>query len=457
MILIKQRHDIAMGRRGASGLGALFEPRSIAVYGASSGAARKLGNTLLVNAAAGAPDIVAIHPTAAAIDGVRAAPSLDRPVDLALVSVPAARAEDAVADAARGGAVACIVLSSGFGETGAAGRALQARIAGLARDAGMRLVGPNCMGAVSHIGGGRWLNGSYFWALPDVPGGLSFVSQSGAMGGMFFSHLRARGLGLSRFLSVGNSADVTVTDALAWLGDDAQTTAIGLFVEGFADGRRFVDVARAITPRKPVIVLKAGRLDSGARAAASHTGSIAGSHAAAHAGLRRAGVIETGGVESFFDAMDAAAGGLRRRTVRNIAVVTVSGGPSVLAADAAERAGLGLPAPGARTLARLRELVPAFAALGNPMDLTPQCAAAHFEPAIGAIYADPAVEGVVAINCGLDIPEFGRGIARAVAATGKPSTAFLLDVPNVAAAIAAAGVLRFPSPERAVLALAGPS
>ncbi len=453
MILIKHRHDIAMDRRGAGGLGALFEPRSIAVYGASTGTARKLGNTLLANAAAGAPDIVAIHPAAAAIDGVRAAPRLDRPVDLALVSVPAARAEDAVADAARGGAAACIVLSSGFAEAGADGVALQVRITTLARDAGMRLVGPNCMGVVSHLGGGRWLNGSYFWSVPALAGGLSFVSQSGAMGGMFFAHLRARGLGLSRFLSVGNSADLTVTDALEWLGADTQTAAIGLFIEGLGDGRRFVQVAREITPHKPVVVLKAGRLASGARAAASHTGSIAGNHAAAHAGFRRAGVIESAGAEAFFDAMDAAAGGLRRRVVRNIAIVTISGGPSVLAADAAGEAGLGLPTPGALTLARLRELVPPFAALGNPLDLTPQCAAAHFEPAIEAIYADPAVEGVVAINCGLDIPEFGRGIARAVAVTGKPTTAYLLDVPKVSAAVAGAGVLNFPSPERAVAAL----
>lgn len=435
-------------------LDSLFKPRSIAVYGASATDSRKLGNTLLSNAANGAGDVVAVHPDAAAIDGIPAVAKLDRRIDLALISVPDKRVEAAVADAAAAGAGAAIVLSSGFGETGAAGRVVQDRLVTIARSAGMRLVGPNCMGVVSHLGGDRWLNGSYFWRIPNTAGGLSFVSQSGAFGGMFFAHMRASGLGLSRFLSVGNSADIGITDALEWLGDDAQTSAIGMFVEGIGDGRRFVDVARTITPRKPVVVLKAGKMAAGAKAAASHTGSMAGSHAAIRAGLRRAGVIEAADTEAFFDAMDAAAVGLRKKPARNIAIVTISGGPSVLAADAAERAGLALPTLGQATIDRLRGLVPAFAALGNPIDLTPQCPIDNFIPAIEAIYADAAIEGIVAINCGLDMKPFGTGVARGVAATGKPTAAFVLDAPGVEAEMAGAGVLRFASPERAVNALA---
>jgi acetyltransferase len=434
-------------------LDSLFVPQSIAVYGASANDPRKLGNKLLANAASGVSDVVAIHPSADRIGSTSAVPSLNRPVDLVLVSVPATRVEAAVADAAAAGAKTSIVLSSGFGETGDDGRAAQARIAALARDAGMRLVGPNCMGVVSHLGNGRWLNGSYFWAVPETAGGLSFVSQSGAFGGMFFAHLRASGLGLSRFLSVGNAADVSITDVIEWLGEDAQTTAIGLFIEGIDDGRRFVEAARRVTARKPVVALKAGKMAAGAKAAASHTGSMAGSHTAMQAGLRRAQVIEAAGTEAFFDAMDAAAVGLKRTPIRNIAIVTISGGPSVLAADAAERVGLSLPALGAETLAQLRPLVPAFAALGNPVDLTPQCPADNFVQAIEAVYADSAIEGVVAINCGLDFPEFGKGVAQGIKKTGKPSTAFVLDVPGVEAEMANAGVLRFASPERAVTAL----
>jgi acetyltransferase len=435
-------------------LDGLFTPRSIAVYGASATDSRKLGNTLLANASSGAGEVVAVHPSADSIDGVAALARLDRPVDLALISVPGHRVESAVADAAAAGSKTGIVLSSGFGETGAEGRALQDHIATLAGAAGMRLVGPNCMGVVSHLGDGRWLNGSYFWAVPETVGGLSFVSQSGAFGGMFFGHLRTSGLGLSRFLSVGNSADVSVTDVLEWLGEDPQTTAIGMFIEGIDDGRRFVEVARRVTGRKPVVVLKAGKMAAGARAAASHTGSMAGSHDAVRAGLRRAGVIEAADTESFFDAMDAAAVGLTRTVVRDIAIVTISGGPSVLAADAAERAGLTLPTLGEATLAQLRSLAPSFAALGNPIDLTPQCPIDNFVPAIEAVYADEAVKGVVAINCGLDFPQFGTGVARGVGSTGKPTTAFVLDAPGVEAEMARAGVLRFASPERAVAALA---
>ncbi|MFC1795724.1 CoA-binding protein, partial [Pseudomonadota bacterium] len=272
-------------------LDSLFTPRSIAVYGASAADSRKLGNTLLANAVSGAGEVVAVHPTADLIDGIPAVASLDRPVDLALVSVPAQRVEAAVADAAAAGAKTGIILSSGFAESGAKGRANQDQIAALADAAGMRLVGPNCMGVVSHLGDGKWLNGSYFWVVPETAGGLSFVSQSGAFGGMFFGHLQDSGLGLSRFLSVGNSADVSVTDVLEWLGEDPQTTAIGMFIEGIDDGRRFVEVARRVTGRKPVVVLKAGKMAAGARAAASHTGSMAGSHEAVRAGLRRAGVI----------------------------------------------------------------------------------------------------------------------------------------------------------------------
>ena len=435
-------------------LDSLFAPRSIAVYGASATDSRKLGNTLLANAANGAGEVVAVHPSAHTIDGIPAVAGLDRPVDLALISVPGQRVGAAVADAAAARAKTGIILSSGFGETGEEGRIIQEQIAAVAGAAGMRLVGPNCMGVVSHLGDGRWLNGSYFWAIPDTAGGLSFVSQSGAFGGMFFSHMRSSGLGLSRFLSVGNAADVSVTDALEWLSDDPQTTAIGMFIEGFDDGRRFVEVARRTTAKKPVVVLKAGKMAAGAKAAASHTGSMAGSHEAVQAGLRRAGIIEAADTEAFFDAMDAAAVGLTRTAVRNIAIVTISGGPSVLAADAAERTGLALPALGKPTLARLRSLVPSFAALGNPIDLTPQCPVDNFSPAIEAVYADDAIEGIVAINCGLDFPQFGTGVANGVASTGKPTTAFVLDAPGVEAEMATAGVLRFPSPERAVAALA---
>ena len=444
----------------ASALDALFEPESIAVYGASATNPGKLGNTLLANLSGsergGAEaDIVCVHPSAQHIDDHVAVPALDRAVDLAVVSVPAPVAERAVIDAVAGGARVVVVLSSGFGEAGPDGRAIQDRLVAITRQAGVRLVGPNCMGVVSHLGGSSWLNGSYFWSVPRRAGGLSFLSQSGAFGGMFLAEVRRRELGFARFLSLGNSADVEIAEALQWLGEDARTEVIAVFAEGLRDGRHFVEVARAITACKPVVVLKGGRSSAGARAAAGHTGTMAGSSRAYDAAFRRAGVTSASGSEEFFDTLTAfAAAPVLRHHGRRVAIVTISGGPGVLASDAAERAGLDLPLLPPERQQRIRAHAPDFAATANPIDLTPQCPPDRFAAAIAEVYADDSVDGVVAINCGLDIREFGAGLAAAHAATGKPTTAFLLDVPGVQEEVSAAGIPCFASPEAAVRAYA---
>ena len=434
-------------------LSRLFAPRSVAVYGASAADSSKLGNILLANVSSGGVPVVAVHPSASRIDGVEVVNSLDRSVDLALVSVRASQVEAAILDAASAGVRCAVVLSSGFAEAGPDGRLRQDRLLAMGRRLGIRLVGPNCMGVVSHLGRGRWLNGSYFWNVPESAGGLSFVSQSGAFGGIFFAHLRASGHGLSRFLSVGNSADLSATDVLRWLGDDDQTTAIGMFIEGIGDGREFVEVARRVTSRKPVVVLKAGKMASGARAALSHTGTMAGRHLAVQAGFRRAGLVEAMDTDDLFEKMDAMARPGAGKKVRNIAVVTISGGPGVLAADAADRLGLRLAPLHEATMRRLSSLVPPFAALGNPVDLTPQCPADRMQIAIEAVFGDPGVEAVVAINCGLDVPGFGEGVVRGAGSSGKPATSFVVDVPGVEKALASAGVPRCRTPERAVAAL----
>ncbi len=440
----------AAGGPARGSLEPLFEPRSVAVYGASRDP-RKLGHTLLRNVISSGfgGSVVAVNPAAEPILGVETVRALADPVDLALISVPAEAAEGAVGQAATAGCGAAVLLASGFAESGEAGRLLQERLAALAREAGMRLVGPNCMGVISRVDGG-WLNGTYFWEVPDVPGAVSFVSQSGAIGGMFLARVGARRFGMARFASLGNSADVTETDVLDYLARDETTGVIGIFSEGIRDGRRFAEAARAASAQKPVVVLKAGKGRSGAAAAMGHTGSLVGAHGAAQAAFARAGVIEAADSDEFLDALTALASQRGARAGRDVAILTISGGPAVLAADAAEARGLGLPSPGDRTRRRLRELAPAFAALGNPIDLTPQCAPGRFPEAIGCVFDDPAFDGVIAINCGLDEEEFGRGVAEAAARTGKPVTAFLLDVPRVARALAEAGIPVFDSPERAV-------
>lgn len=436
------------------GLDALFTPRSLAVYGASAKDSRKLGNTLLRNAASFPGRVVAVNPTAAEVEGVPAVTALDGAVDLALISVPAPAVPQAVEDAARAGCGAAVVLSSGFGETGPEGKAVEAALRSTAQEAGMRLVGPNCMGVVSFLDDGM-LNGSYFWSLPQEAGPISFVSQSGAFGGMFFADIQHRGLGIARFLSVGNATDVTETDVLEWLADDRATQVVGVFAEGIRDGRRFVDAARRVTTHKPLVVLKAGKGVAGARAAASHTGSLAGSHAAAQAAFARAGIVEALDSDSLFDTLAALAAGSRHAQRQPaVAVLTISGGPGVLVSDAAERLGLALPPPSPATIQRLRPLLPPFAALGNPFDLTPQCPSDSYVAAMGAVFDDDAYDGVVTINCGLDIPEFGLGIAEGVRRTGKPACAFVIDDPHISGILAHAGVPNFASPERAMAGLA---
>lgn len=423
----------------------------MAVYGASRQPG-KLGHVLLKNVLEGGFDgeVVAVNPSGEEVLGLRSVAALRRAVDLALISVPAPAVPAAVTDAARAGCGAAIVLSSGFGETGEAGKAVEAGLRRTAAGARMRLVGPNCMGVVSALPSG-WLNGSYFWQLPSQRGRVSMVSQSGAFGGMFFAEARRRSLGVARFLSVGNSADIELADVLEWLADDQATSVVGAFVEGFRDGRRFVEAARHCTARKPVVVLKAGKEGAGARAAASHTGSLAGVHGAVRAAFLRAGVTEAADSDAFFDTLTSLAAGGRPAGNR-IAILTISGGPGVLAADAAERLGLRLPPPSPQTVARVRELAPGFAATGNPIDLTPQCPPDSFPPAIAAVFNDPVYDGVVAINCGLDLPEFGTGIVTAHRRTGKPVTAFVLEVPRIEASLRDAGIPLLPSPERAVAA-----
>jgi acyl-CoA synthetase (NDP forming) len=432
-----------------------LEPGSVAVYGASATRPDALGSSLLRNAAACGLPVVAVHPSAVGTIGdAPVAPTLRAAggAELALVSVPAAGAPAAVRDAVDGGARAVVVLSSGFAEAGDAGRRLQDEVVATAAAADVTLIGPNCMGVVSRLASGQLLNGSYFWSVPDRDGGLAFVSQSGAIGGLFLAEARRRMAGFSRFISIGNAASVDVADCLAWLADDERTTAIGVFVEGITDGPRFLEAASRATAAKPVVLLKGGRFATGARAAASHTGALAGQYGPIRAALRRARVEEAGSSRDLFDRLFSL--GLPPVTGRSVAIVTVSGGPSVLAADALAMNGLELADLAPVTVARLEALLPDFAAKGNPVDLTPQCAPDRFVPAIRAVFEDPNVDAVVAVDFGLDLAEFGRGVVEAAAATGKPVVASLLDVDTVQGTLGGAGVPVSSSPEGSVELLA---
>ncbi|MBI4610179.1 MAG: acetate--CoA ligase family protein [Candidatus Rokubacteria bacterium] len=435
-------------------LRALFSPRAVAVLGVSRDPA-KLGHRLLKNLSdygyEGA--IYPVHPSGEPILERPTLPQIaDLPegLDLALVSLPAPAVVQAVKALARRRVRLAVVLSSGFGEVDARGRAAQDELLAAARESGMRLVGPNCMGVYSSH---SRLNGTYFWELPTQRGEISVVSQSGAYGGLILRHLASVGLGVAKFVSIGNQVDLGVEELFGYLADDSETGLIACFLEGVRDGRRFVEAAQRASGIKPVVVLKGGRTRAGDQAARSHTGALAGTYAIYGAAFRRAGIVASEETEEFLDAIEALA--RSRRSFprgKGVAIVTVSGGPSVVGADAAETLGLEVPALPEPCRAELRRMLPPFAATRNPVDLTPQVTPAAIAAVARAVLAQGAISGALAINVGLDLPEFAQGLVRAAHEYGKPLVAFTADAPEVTRWFTASGVPVLPTPERAVRA-----
>ena len=436
-----------------SALQALFAPRDIALLGVSRDPA-KLGHALLKNVVAGgfAGAVHVVNPSGEPILGISTVPrtsALPRAIDLALISLPPGAVIQAVSELAALGTRAAVILTSGFGEVDERGLAEQAALLEAARASGLRLIGPNCMGVYSRP---ARLNGTYFWELPDAPGKIGVVSQSGAYGGLILRHLGAQGLGVSRFLSIGNQSDLEIADALDYLAEDDETELVACFVEAVRGGRRFVEAAGRVTASKVMVVLKAGRSDAGRRAAGSHTGSLTGATEAYQAAFRRAGVHVAGDTEELFDSIQALASRQPIPAAPTVCVVTVSGGPAVVAADAAESAGIALPETSPDTQVALRRLLPGFAAVKNPVDLTPQVNPEVIERAASLAMSDEAIAGALAIDVGLDIPAFAEGIVAASRSAGKCVIACVVDAATVQARFRAAGVPVYPTPERAVRA-----
>jgi acetyltransferase len=432
-------------------LEALLRPVSLAVFGASRNP-EKLGHRLLKNVLEhGFPGrVVAVNPSGERILGLLSARELREAVDLALVSVPDAQVLDAVKAAAAARAKAAVILASGFAETGEAGRRAEADIRQVARDAGMRIVGPNCMGVYN---GHANLNATYFWELPRRPGPVSFASQSGAYGGMFFGECGRRGLGVSHFVSLGNQLDVGHADVLAAFAEDPGAEVIALFVEEVGDGAAFLAAGAAAARRKPVLAFKAGRTAAGARAARSHTGSLAGDARVFEAACRRAGILLARETEEFFDGIEVLAR-LGRRLPRDgrVAILTISGGPSVIASDACEEAGLAVPPLPEPVREELRARLPAFAASGNPVDMTPQAAPAAYAAAFRTVLGSGHVAGGLVINIGLDVPEFAEAAVASAAAFDVPLVACTADTPKVDHILREGGIPILPTPERAARA-----
>lgn len=281
----------------------LFRPSSVAVIGASRRAG-SIGHEIFVNllrcnfAGVAYP----VHPTARAVAGVRAWPSIEavpEPVDLAVLVVPAKRVLPVAEACARAGVKAMVVITAGFREIGGEGAEREAKLLALARDAGMRLVGPNCLGLINAHPDVR-LNATFAPTWP-TPGRVGFLSQSGALGVAILDHSQRLGIGVSSFVSVGNKADISANDLLEYWEEDDNTDIILLYLESFGNPRNFTRAARRIAEKKPIIIVKSGRSVAGQRAATSHTGSLAGADAVADAMFWQTGVIRVDTLEELFN------------------------------------------------------------------------------------------------------------------------------------------------------------
>src|SRR5215468_5644316 len=350
---------------------AFLNPRAVAVVGVSR-RGDGVGATLLANLqrAGFTGRLYPIHPQATAINDLPAFPrvsAVGAPVDLALIAVPAAAVEEVVADCASAGVRGVVVLSSGFAEASAAGREAEQRLRALVRASGMRLVGPNCMGLLN-TAPEIALNATFTTPVLPPAGTISMLSQSGALGLAMLDYVQSLHVGLSTFVSVGNRADVSSNDVLAYWADDPRTSVIVLYLESFGNPRKFARIAPDVARRKPIVAVKSGRSAAGTRAASSHSASLASLDIAVDALFEQAGVIRTNSLQELFNVASLLATQPVPAGPR-VGVVTNAGGPGILLADACEANGLALPELSPPTLAALRGLLPPQASFGNPIDL----------------------------------------------------------------------------------------
>ncbi len=399
----------------------LFKPRGVAVIGASRQPG-KVGYMVLYNLKNSYKGpIYPVNPKADEILGLKAYPTIldvPDPVDLAVVTVPAKLVPEVVDQAGRRGVKAVIVISAGFKEVGGEGVELERRLVEVVRKHGMRMLGPNCLGIYSPSTG---INATFLdpnkQGLPGK-GPIAFISQSGALGAALLDWLDTNQLGLSKFISVGNKADIDEADLLAYLKRDPDTKSIAMYIEGIepGEGERFRRALEDTTPEKPIVVLKAGRTAAGARAAASHTGSLAGSYQLYDALFRQTGVIQAYDTAQLFEMALALA--LQPPMLGDrVAIITMGGGSGVMASDNLSERGLNVVELSKATQEKLRKVLLPIASPRNPVDVTGSATDEHFLESIRIVVESGEVDGVFLIpylNLATITPELPRKIAQLV-------------------------------------------
>ena len=399
----------------------LFKPQSVALIGATPRPG-SVGAVVARNLrrAGFAGELMLVNPHHQAIDGLTVHPnitSLPQAPDLAVIATPAETVPCLIGELGKRGTRAAVIITAGFGELGERGRLLQQATLDAARPGLLRIVGPNCVGImVPPLG----LDAT-FSHLTAQSGDIAFVSQSGAMITAMLDWAVPRRIGFSHVVSLGDMADVDFGDMLDYLAADPHTRAILLYVEGFTQGRKFLSAARAASRIKPVLVLKAGRSNAGARAATSHTGALAGADAVYDAAFRRAGILRVETMAQLFDAAETLA--LTREQVgERLAILTNGGGAGVLATDALVAAGGRLAALSADTMADLNRLLPTTWSHGNPVDIIGDASGKRYSDALTTLIGDPEVDAILVLNCPTALAqpeEAARAVIEVVSAAGS--------------------------------------
>jgi acetyltransferase len=376
----------------------LFKPASIAVIGASP-RLEAVGGVLWRNLRRAGFEgaLLPVNPRRTELDGVACypdVPSLPAVPDLAVIATPPETVPGVIRDLGARGTKAAVIISAGFGELGTRGKELQQATLDAAKPYLLRLVGPNCVGVMVP---GVGLDASFSHIAPRR-GHLAFVSQSGAMITAVLDWAAARNIGFSNVVSLGDMADVDFGDMLDFLAYDHETRAILLYVEGLREARKFMSAARAAARIKPVLVVKVGRFAESAKAAASHTGALAGSDAVYDAAFRRAGMLRVGDMTELFDAVETLA---LTRPLRGeqLAILTNGGGPGVLATDALMAMGGHLAQPTPATIEKLNGVLPPTWSHGNPVDIIGDADGARYAEALTALMGDANTDAILVLNC----------------------------------------------------------
>jgi acetate---CoA ligase (ADP-forming) len=418
-------------------LRSFFQPRSVAIVGASRNPASigwRLLNAVVTNGFKGS--IYPINPNASVVASLPSYPSvaaLPEAPDLAIITVPPSAVLGVIDDCAARSVKSVVVITAGFAEVGAVGKELQQKLIERARGYGMRIIGPNCLGLLNTDPAVR-LNASFAPHFPPS-GQVAFCSQSGALGLAIIALARERQLGLSSFVSVGNKADVSGNDLLQYWEEDMRTNVILLYLESFGNPRRFARIARRVGHHKPIVALKAGRTGAGLRAASSHTAALAASDVAVDALFHQTGVIRAETIDEMFD-LAAALDAQPLPKGRRVGILTNAGGLGILCADSCEANGLIVEPLLEKTMNRLRQFLPATASVRNPVDMIASAGADEFRQAVEILLSADEIDSliVLTIDVGLaDMAAVGNGIcagvigARALHGAGMTVLACLMD------------------------------